>query len=73
MDKQARNAMDCFLGVICKVYVEMTLVLNIPVGSFAVLLKSLLPPQTAKSKTAKSILLRSVLLPQKLPSPFYSK
>ena len=30
-------------------YVKMTLVLNIPVGSFAVLLKSILPHKTANS------------------------
>ena len=42
----------------------MPVVLNIAVGSFAVLLKSVLPPQTAKSKTAKCILLRSVLPPK---------
>ena len=60
MDKQARNAMDCFffLWGISKVYVKMALVLNIPVGNFAVLLKSvLLTPKLPKVK---------------LPSPFFS-
>ena len=49
--------MDCLFFGICKVYVKMTVVLNIPIGSFAVLLRSIYPPKLPKVK---------------LPSLFYS-
>ena len=49
--------MDCLFFGICKVYVKMPVVLNIAVGSFAVLLKSVLPPKTAKSKMDLAVLL----------------